>query len=162
MKKYFILMIVTLLFTFGCESVSKTSQGVKKEDDKVTCKFTSNNTKDGYKISSEYNIYKSGSIVKKVVSKEEIESDDESVLDYFLETLNSTYESVNETYGGYDINIEKKDGKVYSQVIIDYTKMDVKAYVSDNTAMKGYVNSNNEMLASGLISIYESMGAVCK
>ena len=40
--------------------------------------------------------------------------------------------------------------------------MNLKKYVSDNSVMKSYVNSNNKLTLKGAIKIYENLGATCK
>lgn len=127
-----------------------------------TCTATMNDTVNGYKLDTEYKIYGKGKIATKVVTVETVTSKDQDKLDYFEKTLKETYDSINEIYGGYTNNITNKDGKVVSETTIDYTKMDVEKYVKDNSVMKSYVNSKNEMLASGIQQVYEALGATCK
>lgn len=154
MKKFFALVIIMLLFTFGCGSINK--------NEEIVCKYTTNNIKEGYKLESEYKIYGKNGIATSVKTKEVITSSNQDILDYFEETLKSTYDAANNTYGGYKINIEKENDSVSSNIEIDYSKMDIDAYVKDNTVMKNYVNSKNQLRVKGLINIYESMGATCE
>ncbi len=128
----------------------------------TTCTLTSNDVVNNYKLDTEYKIYGKGKVANKVVTIETVTSDDEDILDYFEDTLKETYDSVNEIYGGYTNTIKKEDNKIISETTIDYNKMDLKKYVEDNSIIKSYVNSNNEMLAEGLQTLYESLGATCK
>lgn len=135
--------------------------GEQKEFTK-TCTLTSNNPVDGYKLDTEYKIYGKGKIAEKVVTIETVTSDNDEILDYFEKTLKSTYETTNKEYGGYTNKVTNKDGKLVSETTIDYTKMDLEKYVKDNSVMKNYVNSKNELLADGVQKIYEALGATCK
>lgn len=127
-----------------------------------TCTLTSNDPTTGYKLESEYKVYAKGDVAEKVVTVETVSSDDQDSLDYFEEYFKSTYESINEVYGGYDNKVTNKDGKVTSETTVDYNKMNLDQYVKDNSAMKSYVNKDNKLLVDGLIKTYEALGATCK
>ena len=81
-------------------------------------------------------------------------------MDYFENYLNTTYQTFDDTYGGYTYKVTKEDGKVTSDVTIDYNEMDIEQYVEDQPSLKTYVE-DNKILKDGLISIYEDMGATC-
>lgn len=155
MKKILkVICFVALIFIIsGCDN--------KKEVMK-TCTVTSNNTVQGYKMENEYKVYGTGKVVDKVVTTEIVTSDDESILNYLEEFINSTYEATNSNYGGYTYTVERKDNKVIAKTTIDYNKMNLEKYVEDNSIMKNYVNSDNKLLVEGIIKLYESMGATCK
>lgn len=124
-----------------------------------TCTLTQTDT--NYKLTTEYKIYGKGKVANKVVTVETVASDDEETLEYFEDYIKESYGSMNELYGGYTNTTTNKDGKVVSETTIDYTKMDLEKYVKDNSAMKSFVNSKNEMLVDGIVSIYETLGAIC-
>lgn len=151
--KYFIL-VIAIIFVSGCDSNVREVQR--------TCKLTTNAVAQGYKLESEYVIYGKGDVVNKVSTIETVISDDEEILDYFEETLRTTYDATSETYGGYTIDITNENGKVVSKVTIDYNKMNLEQYVEDNSVMKDYVNSDNKLMVSGLVNLYESLGATCE
>jgi len=152
--KVFSVMLVSILL-FGC--------GEKNSKEFVkTCEMTSNDPANGYKLSSVYKIYGTSNVVDKVVTTETVESEDEETLDYFKEYLSTTYDTYNKAYGGYKNEIKKSEGELISETTIDYSKMDLEKYIEDNSAMKNYVNSDNQLLLEGVISIYESLGATCK
>ena len=75
--------------------------------------------------------------------------------------LNEQYQSSNETYGGYEYKVEKKDNSVESNVTLDYSKLNLKKYIEDNPAMKQFLNKNYKITLDGMISLYESSGATC-
>lgn len=156
MKK--IVRTLSLLFVIalmcGCGNTEK--EVVK------TCTLTSNDTVNGYKMESVYKIYGKGDVVEKVETTETVTSENEEILDYLEEYLIDTYKSINEVYGGYTNTVTNEDGKVVSTTTIDYNVMDLEKYANDNTAVKNYINSDNKFLIEGIISIYESTGAVCK
>ena len=157
MKKYIKIFALILVLTL----ITACGNDTAKESIK-TCTLTSNDITNGYKLESKYMIYSTGKTVDKVVTVETVTSEDESVIDYFDEYLSTTYATYNETYGGYTNNITKETGKITSETTVDYSKMDLKKYVEDNSAMKDYVDSNNKLLTTGTVAIYEAMGATCK
>lgn len=153
MKKVLLSLGFLLVLFTGC--------GTAKEKT-VDCTLKSTNSVQGYTLNSTYTIYYKGNSVNSVKTKEVVESEDESILDYFEETLRTSYESAQETYGGYKNTVERDDTKVTSTTEIDYNEMDMKKYIDDNTAVKSYVNKDNKFTLSGIKSVYESMGAVCE
>mgnify|MGYP004629330705 FL=1 len=145
-----VLLISFLLM--GCEE----KEVVKK------CTLSVNNTDNGYSLKSTYEIHAKNNVVNSVKTKEVVTSEKDSILSYFEKTLNNTYKKANDTYGGYTYNVKNDNNKVTSDVKIDYNKMNLKKYVSDNSVMKSYVNSNNKLTLKGAIKIYENLGATCK
>lgn len=151
-------LVVLLLISFvlfGCGS-KKEAEFVKK------CELTSNDVANGYKLDSVYEIHGTGKTVDSVITTETVTSEDEDTLNYFKEYLSTTYESYNKSYGGYTNEITIENGKLISKTTIDYSKMDLKKYVDDNSAMKNYVSSDNKLLLDGIKNIYESLGASCE
>lgn len=156
MKKYAKVMLVAsiLLGLTGC--------GSDKEEIVNHCTLNSNNTASGYQLTSEYDVYSVDGEVSKVVTKEVITSETQEVLDYFETYLKQTYAAQNETYSGTTNEVTNENGTVTSTTTIDYNKMDLDKYLEENTALSSYVNDNNKLKTDGVISIYESMGAVCE
>lgn len=154
MKKFvkltFALMLVVLLT--GCLGKNKVTK----------CTLNSDQSASGYKIKSEYNMYTSGDIVTKVVTTETVESKNNTILAYFEKQLKTQYKTNNDKYGGYTYKITNKDGKVVSEVTIDYSKMNLNKFVKDNPAMKSYVNKSNKLTTKGVKSMYQSLGATCE
>lgn len=154
MKKVVIsLMVISLVLLSGCES----DKEVVKH-----CSLNSNDTLNGYKLETDYKIISKNDVVTNVVTKEIVTSDNKQVLTYMEKYLKNTYDKTNDTYGGYDTNIEIDGDTLTSTTKIDYTKMNLKQYVKDNTSMKSYVNDNNELTLDGVIKLYEKLGAECK
>lgn len=142
---FFALVLVT-----GCGDKEKT----------VACKLSSNDKLNGYALESTYTIYAKGSTVEKVVTKEEVTSDNDEVLEFTEENLKETYKKADQAYGGYKYNVEKKDNKVTSDVTIDYNKMNLEQYAKDMPALKNYMKKG-KLSVDGAIAIYEAMGATC-
>lgn len=155
MKKIFKISSVLLLalILVGCAA---------KEDKVIKCTLSSKDAINGYELSSTYEITTDGTIVKSVKSTEIVTSDNESLLSSFETTLKSSYEKMNETYGGYDINITNKDGKVTSITNIDYQKLNLEQLLKDQPSMKNAANSKNQLTLNGVKSIYQSLGATCE
>lgn len=153
MKKIkFLVLLIMLTLLVGCNS-NNSKEAIK------TCKL--DKSMSDYRIISEYNIYGQNGVANKVVTIERIVSSDEDTLDFFETYMKNIYEDINNQYGGYIINIEKKDDEVVSKITIDYNEMDLEKYTKDNNAQE-LVNSNNQMLISSLVSMYEASGAVCE
>lgn len=158
MKKFLSILMVSIvaLTLTGC------AKGDSKEETKLvkTCTLTS--TDSDYKVESEYKVYGSGKTVDNVVTVETVTSDDSDILDYLEEYSNETYSNMNQTYGGYTFTTDRQDNKLITTVTIDYHKMNMDKFVSDNSAMKKFVNSDNKILIEGIVSLYKTMGATCK
>ena len=69
---------------------------------------------------------------------------------------------MNDTYGGYDVNITNADGKVTSVAKIDYSKLNIEQLVKDDPSMKNAVNDKNELTVTGIKSMYSAMGITCE
>ena len=154
MKKIFQLIAISSLFLLlsGC---------AEEKEVLKTCTLTSNNTIQGYKMENEYKVYAKGDAALKVVTTEIVTSDNDEILDYLEEYINTTYTALDENYGGYEFDVKRENGKVIAETTIDYSKMDLKQYVKDNPVMKSYVNSDDELLVDGIINLYKSSGATC-
>ena len=153
MKKYFkyaFLFTLVLLLT-GCLGKDKVAK----------CTLVSDQSASNYKIKTEYKIYHSKDIVNKVVTTETVESKNNTILAYFEKQLKEQYKSNNDKYGGYEYKVTNKDGKVVSEVTINYNKMNLNKFVKDNPAMKSYVNKSNKLTLEGVKTMYKSSGATC-
>lgn len=152
-KSIKLISLLSILLLCGCGN---------KEVLVTKCTSSQNNSQANYNLKSEYTVYSQKGVVNKVESVETVTSDSESILDYFEKYLNSTYEQINKTYGGYTNKVVKNDDQVISKTTIDYKVMDMAKYVEDNSAMKNYVNNKNELTLEGIKSAYQSMGATCE
>lgn len=156
MKKYLtiIIAIVAAFAITGCGN--KTSKEVIKH-----CKLTTNNTEEKYNLDVEYVLYGNGDYAKKLEIIETVTSSDDSVIEYFDEYLKDTYNKYNELYGSFTNKINKENGKLISNTIMEYDKMDLKKYAEDNSIIKDYVK-NDKIMFKGLVELYETLGAVCE
>lgn len=153
-KNIKIISVLSILLLSGC--------GTNKEVLVTKCTSSQNNLQANYTLKSEYTIYSQKGVVNKVESIETINSSSEAILDYFDTYLTSTYEQANKVYGGYNNKVTKNDDEVISKTTIDYKSMDMNKYVEDNSAMKNYVNSKNELTLEGIKAAYQSIGATCE
>lgn len=150
LKILFISLFVILIS--GC--------GKSNKEVVSTCTLSSNQSSNGYKISSNYEIHSKDGLVNSVTTKEIVESDNEQVRSYFKKTLEDSYNTANESYGGYTYNVTEDGNKVISDVTIDYSKMNLEKFVNDNSQMKSYIK-NNRISLDGMKKIYEALGATC-
>ena len=153
-KNIKIISVLSILLLSGC--------GTNKEVLVTKCTSSQNNLQANYTLKSEYTIYSQKGVVNKVESIETINSSSEAILDYFDTYLTSTYEQANKVYGGYNNKVTKNDDEVISKTTIDYKSIDMNKYVEDNSAMKNYVNSKNELTLEGIKVAYQSIGATCE
>ena len=151
MKKFIssAIIVIMLFIMTGCR---------EKE---TICTIESNQSASGYKSKYEYKILSKDDEVLKVDIYQVIDSDNNTILNYYEKMLNEQYQSSNETYGGYEYKVEKKDSSVESNVTLDYSKFNLKKYIEDNPAMKQFLNKNDKITLDGMISLYESSGATC-
>ena len=73
--------------------------------------------------------------------------------------INST--QINSAYGGYTYEVTREDGKVVSNVTIDYDKMNLEQYATDQPSLAQYIE-DGKFLVDGIIEIYETAGATCE
>lgn len=151
MKKILLPLFIILLVS-GCG----------KEELKTTkCTLASNDVVNGYKTTGTYEINHKNDMVESVKTTEVVESEKEEILKYMEEYLNTTYTTMNDNYGGYSFEVENKDNKVTSITTIDYNKMNIEKFVSENTVLKPYVK-NNKLTIDGIKKLYTSIGATCE
>ena len=155
MKKGFKILFISL-FVFILAGCGKAEEKVTK------CELTSNQAASGYSLKSTYEIYSKGNVVDKIKIKEVVTTDKENIITYFESYLEQTYKTANETYGGYTYKVTKSDKDITADVTIDYTKMNLDKFISDNSSMKSYVNKDNKITLEGVTKIYEALGATCK
>ncbi|MBR6073272.1 MAG: DUF1307 domain-containing protein [Bacilli bacterium] len=154
MKKY--LSIITILSLCILLTGCKGKLVVNK------CHGESNQTASGYKLVTDYKISSRKNIVEKIELKQTIESDSKEKLDNFKTNLEKQYKDNNSRYGGYSYNIKDEENKIVIELTIDYSKMDLNKFVTDNVAMKNYVNDKNQLTLDGAKKMYEASGNKCE
>ena len=151
MKKLILLAPVLLFTLTGCGTQTGT----------INCTLSSKDVVNGYELNSVYKINYTGDYVDTVETIEIVTSDSDIILNTFETTLNDSYGATSEAYGGYTYEVTKQDGKITSDVKIDYSKMDVEQFIEDQPTLKSYVK-NGKFLIEGIKGLYESMGATCE
>ena len=143
-----VVLLFLLLIIFG---------GSKK----TVCNLVSNQTKNGYKLETKYEIFSKGDIVSTVKINETITSKDDKKLEKFEKQLNDQYKFNQNTYKGYTFKVIKNGNKVTTDVTINYNNFDMAKFIKNNEAMKQYTK-NNKLTLEGAKKLYESTGAKCK
>ena len=115
----------------------------------------------GYKVKATYTMYYEGDYVNRVHSLEVVDADSKDVLDYFEKSVKETYKELKSKYSGYSYKVTNDGSTVTSDATIDYSEMDLDAYVKDNSEFGSYVK-DGKVLFSKLKTLYQSMGATCK
>ena len=126
------------------------------------CTLTQNNEEYEYVLEATYEIYSTNDVVDKVITKEVMTSDDEDMIEEYGEYVEDLYEEQDDTYGGTTNKVKVNGNTLTSTTTIDYSEMDLDAYIEDYPSLEGYTNSNNQLLKNGLVRLYESYGATCK
>lgn len=126
------------------------------------CTIDKSDKSQNYTFKSDYELHAKNNEITKVVTEEIVSSDNEQIISYLETYLKKTYGDLDKKYGGYTNEVIVKGDKLTSLTTVDYSKMDLKAYVKDNSVMKKYVDKNNKITIKGIIDIYESLGATCK
>ena len=134
----------------------------KTEKLSKTCKFISDQSINGYIITTKYKIYTIDDIVTKVVHKEVIDSERKEIIDFYKNEYDSMYKNYNDTYGGYTYNIDVKKNQLILNVSIDYNEYNIKKYIKDNNGIRDYVNKKNQYTLKGITKMYKNSGATCK
>ena len=143
-----VLILIILLVLFG---------GSKK----TVCTLVSNQTKNGYKLETKYEISSKGNIVSTVKIAEKITSKDTKKLENFEKQLNDQYKFNQSTYKGYKYKVVKSGNTVTTDVTINYKDFDMEKFIKNNEAMKQYTK-DNKLTLEGAKKLYESTGAKCK
>ena len=159
-KEYKVFLIILSLFLFvGCSNNIESKEKEEDVEELVNCELE-NNSQDNFSVKSNYKIYSENGFVEKVITVETVESDDESILSTIEKQVDETYNTASKKYGGYIYDIEIKNNKLISNVEINYKEMDLNEYIKDNPVMKSFTK-NDKITLTGIISIYESLGAKC-
>lgn len=140
--------------------ITNTTSKPIQYSNQIVCKHRADYSQAGYVIDAEYKINYTGDLVDYVESTEIVTSSSNQVLDYFVQTLNTSYGEQNKTYGGYDFKVTKSGNKVTSKVVINYHKMDMARFVGDNPSLSIFVK-DNLLTVQGIKSIYAASGITC-
>ncbi len=148
MKKLIVLLLMAML----CGCGNKT----------LNCSYNLDNVQYGYHVNRHYLITYKGEYVKKVTIDEEIKTDTDDMTNYFVDSNKAMYQDYQNRYKGYDYTIDTKNNIVTSHVDMDYKKMDLEEYISDNKNYDKYYVGNHNFRVKGLIKKLEDLGATCK
>ena len=143
-----LLVLTTLVLTCGCE----------KESGKMVC--TNEITNGNYKTNLKATITYTKKYVDKVVTVEEIMTDEDSKADDFKTLLDNYYISYNKLEG-FTNTVEVKNKKVISKTTIDYHAIDTDELIKIDESNKALVKDGKVALED-LKESYKSQGARCK
>lgn len=157
-----LLLLCMITLVTGCNSNKvKDLTGGSKE--KITkCSLYKKDVTSNYEINSTYTVYSKNKIAYKVETIEKVTSDSAEVLNSFETSLNNSYSQLNNAYGGYKYEITKKNNELVSNVLIDYSKVNLEQLANDQPTMKNVMDDNYNILLDGLLGTYKSIGATCE
>ena len=125
------------------------------------CTIKSDQSKSGYVLDTKYVIKSKKGIVSSVKITEVVTSNDAKKLSNFEKNFNDQYKYNSKNYGGYTYKVVNGNGKVVSNVTIDYNEFNMEKFVKNNVAMKEYIE-DGKLTLDGAKNLYESTGAKCK
>ena len=146
--------IALIPFLSGCEK--------QAEEKIITCTLYKKDVVSNYELNSTYKVYAKGKVVNKVETTEIINSESDYIIEYFEETLKTTYSAMDKAYGGYDIEVTKEGNKVTSVTTINYNELNIDQLAKDEASIKAILTKDNKVSLDGIKSLYEQMGAECK
>lgn len=170
-RKYLAIVLCIGLIT-GCsdnKEEKKLTENISSEinlDEKdasavchVDYDYTNSN---GFVSGSKFIIYADrNNIVTRIIGRQIAESNDQSVLDTFEQSLEENY-SVSSQYGGYDYEINQKGNRLTVDTNIDYTVLDMEAMATDNEELKVYLNKDYKFTLDSVQSMYMAVGVECE
>ena len=169
MKKTIILLLLVILLT-GCNTTKKNNKVEKNLLDDITIDETgagyvctiNDKNKDGFKIAGKYVIFvDNNEYVERIESSEIMVIDDFDKLNQFESYYNSNYEKI-ANYGGFTYDIYQENDHLISNVIIDYTMINVELYITDYPEIAGYFNEEYKINKDSIIDYYESNNIKCE
>ena len=127
----------------------------------TVCTSKSDQSKNGYILETKYIIKSKGKNVVSINTQETITSKDKKKLDKFEKDFKEQYSYNSKNYGGYKYTVTNKNGKVTTNVTVNYNKFDMKKFIRNNEAMKKYTEKE-KLTLEGAKKLYTSTGAKCK
>lgn len=150
MKKLYLLLIPAfLLILTGCGSSS---------DKVMKCSLSTDG--GSYTLKSDYEVHHDGKYVQTIKTVETVTSSDSSIIDQMDSYMNSVYQTLSDTYGGYTFKVTKDSGKVVSNVTVDYTKINLQKLIENDSSAKQFVEDDKVTL-EGIKDTYKSLGINC-
>ena len=157
MKKYYILLIpLLLLMLTGCDSHENKTQTI--------CEGTLSD--DEYSLYMYYTINHDSEYVNNLLISEVYAVENIDLIEDYYNSIKETYESENELYGGYTINVSIEKGidgydQIEAKILIDYTKIDVDKIKKTNEFMRSLFDGNKLSLDK-VVNYYENAGLSCE
>ena len=154
-KILFVLLVCVLVFTSGCGKTKKT----------ITCNSESRDDVSGYNFYTEHKIKTEDDMVVEITTTETMDFDEGAYNDNTINDAKASfvdfYSAQNNVYGGYDNSVKVDGKKVISTTVLDFDKIDMDKFLSDNVVLKEYANEEKQIKDTGFIELYKSLGATC-
>jgi len=153
MKKSILIfaMVSLLCFVSGCKN---------EKDGLISCELKQNDVVSGFQTESIYDIKYTGQYVDYIMIEQKLIFENESLIELYKKTLNDSYQTLNDNYGGYTIDINSEGKELILKVKMDFANMNVEQYAKDQPIYQNYLK-NNKFTKIGIQKIYESLGATC-
>ncbi len=147
MKKYLILLIISVIFCSACS-----------KKDITECSYTGT-PQEGMDVSYYYEITSNEGYVEMLKSEEVITFSSKTDAESFKSVMAKTYEPYqNLKYYDYDITL--KDNTVTRKSKVNYAKIDInKVKEISNDELIG---DNGKIKLDDMINVYKKIGATCK
>ena len=127
----------------------------------LTCKLTSDQTAMGYKVDTTYSVYGSQEAVNRVSVRYTVTSEDEETRNGIIDNYKEQFDYNAKRYGGYEYTVDNNGNEAVFRGTINYDKMDMEKFKTDNVAMEDFLIENGKLGLDGAKRLYESSGATC-
>ena len=155
-RKYkFLILVLTVLFIVGLLFY------VYNKKSMYRCDKIIDQSGNGYKVKTNYDIYSEKNKVTYVEITETIYSDDINLLKQYKSEYKEKYENQNNKYGGYTISIDDEKGKSIVRVKIDYSKINMDVLKKEYSFIEKYLKDDS-VTVEGAKKIYNEDGAKCE
>ena len=154
MKKYLVISVIIIV----CFCILIINLFKIKPSGYIYC--IDNRNSNGIDIKTEYKIYYDNMYVTKLISKEEVNCDDDEVLIEYRDILKEKYSLYNDVKY-YDNSVKLKNNTLTSITEINYKKIDTKKLISIDSANRSIIK-NDKVYIKDIYKIYKNSGAKCK
>ena len=149
MKKYLLLIPVFLILLSGCG----------KKANQTICTRTGSGL--GYSMDVKYTISYEDKYINGLKFEEVYSADDEETLNAIEQLVRESYETAASALSGYDIDIKREGSKVYANVDIDYTKVEMDKLKEISEGIEELLE-DDKLSYEKIMEYYKNAGFTCK
>ena len=155
MKNKYLIIGITFILLIGFSCV----YFIFFQYDVITC--TDSIKENTYSINNSYKIYYRDDLVKSVIVEWKIESNNNTLTDYFIKNYKDDFKKSNKEYGGYTIKSETNEDGAKVIAKIDFDKVDFSKLLEKKSYLKDDVK-NKKIKISGIYKLLQIDENSCK